>query len=223
MPPRRPPPDFALEDALGAGAPPGPVCGIDEVGRGPWAGPVVAGAAILDRARAPVGLDDSKRLAPRRRDALAAALRDSAEVGLGMASVAEIEALGLGPATALAMRRAVEALPRAPAFALVDGPRAPALPCPAAAVVRGDARCPSIAAASIVAKVARDAIMTALAAEFPGYGWERNMGYGVAAHRAGLRRLGVTPHHRRRFAPIHNMLCLDDVKNPLQPHDSQRD
>lgn len=194
---------------------PAPVCGIDEVGRGPWAGPVVAAAVILDPAAIPDGLDDSKRLLPQRRDALAADLHLAAQVGIGVASVAEIEAMNILQASFLAMRRAVAALTRRPAFALVDGHLTPpGLPCPCRPIVGGDGLALSIAAASIVAKVARDRMMVALAQQFPGYGWETNMGYGTPGHSEGLARLGVSPHHRRSFKPIHSMLC---EASPLDP------
>jgi ribonuclease HII len=197
---RRPPatpPDFALESALD-----GPVAGVDEAGRGPWAGPVVAGAAILDPADTPAGIADSKTLSRARREALYDALVDCARLGVGIASVAEIDRLNILAATMLAMRRAVDDLGVVPGHVLVDGNRLPELPCPATAVVRGDARCVSIAAASIVAKVTRDRIMADLARAHPGFGWERNAGYGTAEHRAALDALGVTPHHRRSFAPV---------------------
>ncbi len=196
-------PDYELEAALG-----GIVAGVDEVGRGPWAGPVMACAVVLDPARIPVGLNDSKKLTAARRDALAAALQQVAEVSVGEASVAEIDALNIRQATFLAMTRALAGLPRAPDHALIDGNAVPpGLPCPATCVVKGDGRCVSIAAASIVAKVRRDHLMKALALVHPGYGWERNMGYGTAAHAKGLHDLGVTQHHRRSFAPIHKILC----------------
>ncbi len=196
-------PDFTHErDA------PRPVCGIDEVGRGPWAGPVVAAAVILDPLLLPDGLDDSKRLLPQRREELAGVIHATAIVGVGMASVAEIEAMNILQASFLAMRRAVAALSLRPALALVDGHiQPPGLPCPSRAIVGGDGLALSIAAASIVAKVARDRLMVALAQQFPGYGWETNMGYGTRAHAEGLARLGVTAHHRRSFQPIHNILC----------------
>jgi len=184
------------------------VAGVDEVGRGPLAGPVVAAAVVLDPGAVPEGLADSKTVAPVRRDALAAALRDCAEVSLGFASVAEIDALNILQASHLAMRRALAGLQRPPDLALIDGNRLPeGLACPAEAVVRGDARCVSIAAASIVAKVARDALMVQLDARWPGYGWARNAGYPTRDHLAALRALGVTPEHRRSFAPVRNMLC----------------
>lgn len=203
-------PDFTFESPG-----PHPVCGIDEAGRGPWAGPVVAAAVILDPARIPPGLDDSKRLTAPRREALAAELAICARVGIGAASVAEIDALNILQASFLAMRRAVEALGIVPALVLVDGNRVPpGLACPARAIVGGDALSLSIAAASIVAKVARDREMVALAQHYPGYGWERNMGYGVPAHALGLRRLGITPHHRRSFKPIHKILCEGSSLSP---------
>lgn len=195
-------PDFALETAA-----PQPVCGIDEAGRGPWAGPVVAAAVILDPDCIPDGLDDSKRLTRLRREALYGELLGCAAVGVGRASVEEIVTMNILQASFLAMRRAVAALDRPPALALVDGGALPpGLPCPACAVVGGDGLALSISAASIVAKVARDRIMTTLAEQFPGYGWETNMGYGTQAHIDGLARLGVTPHHRRSFRPIHKIL-----------------
>jgi ribonuclease HII len=196
-------PDFSFESSG-----PHPVCGIDEAGRGPWAGPVVAAAVILNPKAIPEGLDDSKRLTAARREALVAELETAAVIGVGRASVEEIVAMNILQASFLAMRRAVAALGSRPALALVDGGMLPpGLPCPARAVVGGDGLALSIAAASIVAKVARDRIMVALSQQFPGYGWETNMGYGTAAHAEGLARLGVSPHHRRSFQPIHNILC----------------
>lgn len=186
---------------------PAPVCGIDEVGRGPWAGPVVAAAVVLDPERIPEGLNDSKQLPRRRREALADALHASAAIGIGIASVEEIERLNILGASLLAMLRAVALLPVAPRFALVDGNRLPAgLPCPAEPVIGGDGLCLSIAAASVVAKVARDAMMTELAAAHPGYGWETNMGYGTREHAAALDRLGLTVHHRRGWRSVQRVL-----------------
>lgn len=194
-------PDFALEDCHG-----GVVAGIDEVGRGPWAGPVVACAVVIDRARFPEDLasllDDSKKLSAARRAALHQRLLDCCAHGLAQASVAEIDRLNILQASLLAMRRAFERLSAVADVALVDGNRAPSLPCPVETVVKGDGRSLSIAAASIIAKVSRDRLMQDLALRHPGYGWETNAGYGTAAHRAGLERLGVTEHHRRSFAPI---------------------
>jgi ribonuclease HII len=181
------------------------IAGVDEVGRGPLAGPVVACAVVLPPDVAPgliARLADSKALKAGVREDLDAAIRDAAEVGLGEASVAEIDTWNILNASHMAMARAVAALPAAPDHALVDGNRLPTLACPAEAVVKGDATVASIAAAGIVAKVARDAAMDRLAAAFPGYGWERNRGYGTAEHRAALNSLGPSDHHRRSFKPV---------------------
>ncbi|MGB3554946.1 MAG: ribonuclease HII, partial [Jannaschia sp.] len=178
----------------------------DEVGRGPWAGPVTACAVIL-RGPAPPGLDDSKRLSPARRIALVPLLHECCDFAFGEASVAEIDALNIRRATHLAMRRAVETLDPPPDHLLIDGTDRPDWVTGAVDMIRGgDGRSQSIAAASVLAKTRRDQAMVALAQQFPGYGWERNAGYGTAAHRAGLETHGVTPHHRRSFAPIHKML-----------------
>jgi len=179
---------------------------VDEAGRGPWAGPVVAAAAVIDPARVPRALldrlDDSKKLSRKTREDLFAALDGLVDYGVGIAEPAEIDRINILQATFVAMQRAVEALPAPPDAALVDGNRAPDLPCPAQTVIKGDGRCLSIAAASIVAKVTRDRMMSALAERHPGYGWERNAGYGTAEHRAALEKLGVTEQHRQSFAPI---------------------
>jgi ribonuclease HII len=197
-------PNFEREAAHG-----GLVAGIDEAGRGPLAGPVVAAAVILDPAGLDglSGLDDSKVLSKARREDLYARLPGCARIGVGAASVAEIDRRNILGATLLAMSRALAALGAEPDLALVDGNRAPALPCPVETIIRGDAACLSIAAASVVAKVTRDRIMTRLAGIYPDYGWERNAGYGTAQHRDALIRHGITPHHRRSFSPI-NQLCL---------------
>lgn len=180
-----------------------PVAGVDEVGRGPLAGPVVAAAVIL-RAPVPAGLADSKALCAARREELAALLRASAAVvALGAASVAEIDRLNILHATLLAMRRAVLRLAVRPGLVLVDGNALPpGLPCPARAVVGGDRTEPAIAAASILAKVARDRCMRRLGLRHAGYGWDSNAGYGTPAHLAGLARLGTTRHHRFSFRPV---------------------
>ncbi len=181
------------------------------MGRGPWAGPVTACAVILDPATLPAGLDDSKKLSAARREALCKEIHKVAQVGVGEASVEEVDALNILQATYLAMRRAVSALPIQPDFALIDGNRIPpGLPCKAQAIVKGDSISASIAAASIVAKVTRDQQMVALAQQYPGYGWETNVGYGVKSHREALQNLGVTPHHRRSFKPIHKILCEEN-------------
>lgn len=183
------------------------VAGVDEVGRGPLAGPVTAAAVILDPACVPAGLDDSKKLGATRRAALCAALMGCAQVSVAHATVAEIDGMNILRAAHLAMVRALSALDPAPDIALIDGTLIPQdLTLPARAITRGDAASLSIAAASIVAKVTRDRLMQDLARQFPGYGWERNAGYPSPAHRAALLDLGVTPHHRRSFRPIHNIL-----------------
>ena len=183
------------------------VVGVDEVGRGPLAGPVTAAAVWLNLDAIPDGLNDSKVLTPARRQALSTALLQVAQVSIAHASVAEIDSLNILRASHLAMVRAIQGLHRAPDFALIDGNLIPqAMPCDARAIVKGDLRSLSIAAASIVAKIARDALMVDLAQQHPGYGWETNAGYPTLAHREALQSLGVTPHHRRSFAPIYKML-----------------
>ena len=185
---------------------PGLVAGVDEAGRGPWAGPVVAAAVIL-RGQVPTGLDDSKKLSAKRREALFHALHDSAcLIGVGQASVAEIDTINILQATYLAMSRAVEALVEAPTHVLVDGNRLPKWRWPATAIVGGDALEAAISAASIIAKVTRDRMMADLDGIHPGYGWAANQGYGTAAHAAALQSLGATPHHRASFAPVRAVL-----------------
>lgn len=186
---------------------PGPLAGVDEAGRGPLAGPVVAAAVVLDRKRIPKGLNDSKQMQPdAREEAFERIFKWALGVGIGEASVDEIDLLNIRQATHLAMARAVRALPEAAKFALVDGNDAPALPCPCDTLVEGDARSVSIAAASIVAKVTRDRIMARLHDEFPGYGWITNKGYATEGHLDALTRLKPCLHHRRSFAPVHNIL-----------------
>jgi ribonuclease HII len=192
-------PDFTFERGVK-----GIACGIDEAGRGPLAGPVVAGAVILPEPlpAALTGLDDSKKLSAARREKLFDAILSHATVGIGRAEVEEIDALNILGATLLAMQRAYAALGIAAACALVDGNRPPRLSCPVRCVVGGDGLSLSIAAASIVAKVTRDREMKILARAFPGYGWERNAGYPTEDHRAAIMRLGATCHHRKSFAPV---------------------
>ena len=199
-------PDFAYETRLrDAGAL--RVAGSDEVGRGPLAGPVVAAAVVLDPRAIPRGLNDSKTLSRKRRARLAAQIMEVAEVSVALASVAEIDEMNILQASLLAMERAVAGLRLLPAHVLVDGKWIPqGLSMPATPVIGGDARSVSIAAASIVAKTWRDRVMVDLAQQHPGYGWETNAGYPSKAHRAALRDLGVTPHHRRSFRPVHNIL-----------------
>jgi ribonuclease HII len=188
----------------------GRVAGVDEAGRGPLAGPVVAAAVILP-AIMPSGLadslDDSKKLSAEQRLAAFIALRASAaEIGIGAASVGEILRLNILHASMLAMRRAVSRLGTLPDLALVDGNYPPKLGCAVRCVVGGDALCLSIAAASIVAKVVRDRAMSRLAVRFPGYGWEKNAGYATASHREALRRLGPTRHHRESFGTVAQLI-----------------
>lgn len=183
------------------------VAGVDEAGRGPLAGPVVAAAVILDPARPIAGLADSKTLTARRREALAEVIRaDARAFSVVFVDAAEIDACNILEATLRAMARAVAALAETPARVLVDGNRLPRLPMAAEAIVRGDARVPAISAASILAKVARDAWMTDVARDFPGYGFEIHKGYPTRAHRDALLRLGPSPLHRRSFAPVAAML-----------------
>ncbi len=204
-------PDMNLERQLG-----GRVAGIDEAGRGPWAGPVVVAAVVLDSTRLSVellgALDDSKKLQPAVRESLFTALRDCADIGIGQAEVAEIDSLNILQATFRAMERAMAAL-QGVDHVIVDGNRGPLLSCPVTLLVKGDGLSASVAAASIVAKVTRDRLMACLAAEHPGYGWETNKGYGTPAHRAALARLGLTPHHRCSFAPV--AACLDRCCNSV--------
>jgi ribonuclease HII len=206
-------PDFALEMSCK-----GVVCGIDEAGRGPLAGPVVAAAVILDRRRLPhtlrYGLDDSKKLSPAAREEFADILRRCARIGVGAASVGEIDRRNILQATLAAMRRAVAALGVLPEIALVDGNCPPPLPCPVRTVIGGDGLSLSIAAASVIAKVTRDRLMRRLARRYGGYGWETNVGYGTPEHQAALAALGLTPHHRRSFAPVQLSLLFESNESP---------
>ena len=187
------------------------VAGVDEAGRGPLAGPVMAAAVILDPRRPIAGLADSKTLSPRRREALAERIRAEALAwAVADATVQEIDDLNILRATLLAMQRAVRALAPAPHQVLVDGDRCPAFACPARAVIKGDQKIPAISAASILAKVERDCLMLALDAHYPGYGFAEHKGYPTAAHIEALRRLGVTPVHRRSFAPVRERLSAED-------------
>jgi len=215
---RAPPPDFSIEQARRKAGVEGVIVGVDEVGRGPWAGPVFACAAWLFERDAPEeflgGLGDSKALSKKRREQMAPGIGVHALVEMGVSTVEEIDRMNVLEASRLAMRRAVAALAERigapPGLALVDGNRAAGLDCPEETVVKGDGRSLSIAAASIYAKVLRDRHMSELAAQYPGYGWERNAGYGVKEHRDGLHRLGVTIHHRRTFTPVAKLLTHRD-------------
>ena len=196
-------PDYSIEQALNYHQ----IAGIDEVGRGPWAGPVTAAAVILHPDAVPEGLNDSKKLSHKKRVLLAAEIYETANVGIGSASVEEIDTMNILQASYLAMRRAVANLSCPPDYLLVDGNRMPSgMVCHGHTLVKGDTRSSSIAAASIVAKVHRDAHMEELAQDFPHYGWETNRGYGTQKHQLSLSRHGATQHHRRSFKPIHNIL-----------------
>ena len=200
--PRQGGPDFSLERAH-----PGPVCGVDEVGRGPGAGPVLAAAVILDPKAIPDGLDDSKKLLPERREALYEELKHCACIGFGLAEPEEIDRINIYHAGLVAMRRAVAALAVQPALAFIDGNRCPdGLPCEARPIIGGDGKCLSIAAASIAAKVARDRLMVCADRRYPGYGFASHKGYMTAAHREALRRLGPCPIHRFSFGPVREAL-----------------
>ena len=204
--PKHPPPDPAFDATHRA-----PVCGIDEVGRGPWAGPLVAAAVVLGPhlpALLGAGLADSKTLPRNARERIARMIRERCICGIGKVPASEIDALGLTRANDLAMERALAALGSRPGSVLVDGRRVPK-GINGLAVIGGDRLSPAIAAASVLAKVHRDALMADLARTHPGYGWETNMGYGTPAHRAGLDALGVSPAHRRCFKPIQERLVED--------------
>jgi len=198
-------PDFSLEEKCA-----GLVAGVDEAGRGPWAGPVISAAVILPRglpAEIAAAIDDSKKLIPRKRASLYTSLQGCADVGIGGASVSEIESQNILEATLVSMERAIAGLDKAPHKVLIDGNHLPRdLACPGEAVVKGDGISLSIAAASIVAKVTRDKIMSTLAMRYPFYGWEKNAGYGTKQHQRGLSIHGISPHHRRSFAPISKII-----------------
>jgi ribonuclease HII len=199
-------PDLLLEKAC-----PSPVCGVDEAGRGPWAGPVCAAAVILRPRGTPKGVDDSKKLSAKRRGELEVVIKKRALAwGVGFASVEEIAALNIVHATGLAMRRAIEAMALAPTFALVDGNYAFDLPCPVKTVVGGDAISASIAAASILAKTARDRLMCQMDEVHPGYGFSGHKGYRARVHADALLRLGPSPIHRMSWGPVRLALMGKD-------------
>jgi len=199
-------PDFNLEIGLSRGGV-NSIAGVDEVGRGPLAGPVVAAAVILDPCNIPNGINDSKKLSKKRREELFSLILDTACYSVGHASVKEIDQLNILQASHLAMVRAIRGLAMQPDYVLIDGNIVPkALKIPASSIVKGDSKSVSIAAASIIAKVSRDKIMVDLGQHFPGYGWETNAGYPTSAHILALETLGVTLHHRSSFRPIHNIL-----------------
>ena len=203
---------------------PEPLAGVDEAGCAPLAGPVVAAACILNRSKFPRGIDDSKNLPLEKREALYAKLVKCAAWGVGIASVEEIDTINIYWARMLAMTRAVEALGLEPAWVLVDGNATPRWQRPSKAIVAGDAKCRSIAAASIIAKVTRDRLMADHARTWPGYGWDTNRGYGTPEHYRGLEALGVTPLHRRSFAPVREIMARnaqpDVIVTEIPPHES---
>jgi ribonuclease HII len=186
------------------------VAGVDEAGRGPWAGPVVAAAVILDPDAIPTGIADSKALSEAQRAQVYDEIMRTAQVGVGVQSAAEIDRTNILQATFAAMRAALSSLKQRPSLALIDGNLAPGGDVPAQTIIRGDATCLSIAAASIIAKVTRDRMMVDLSERFPGYGFERHKGYGTAQHRENIARLGVTEQHRKSFKPIRAALALND-------------
>jgi ribonuclease HII len=194
----------AIELELGGG----PIAGVDESGRGPLAGPVVAAAVVLDPAFIPDGIADCKGLDARGRQSVYQAIVATAQVGIGVASVERIDADTILNASLWAMAQAVARLTDPPRLVLVDGNKAPHLGCATRAIAQGDAKCLSIAAASIIAKVVRDAMMAELARDYPHYGFDRHKGYGTREHHAAIARHGVTPHHRRSFRPVQLALGL---------------
>jgi ribonuclease HII len=194
----------------------GPIAGVDEAGRGPLAGPVVAAAVILDPDRIPDGINDSKVLDEDDREVLYGRIRSTSIIGVGIADVDRIDRDNILGATMWAMAQAIAQLPVTPKLAVIDGNRAPTLNCPSRTIVKGDARCLSIAAASIIAKVTRDRLMIKLARDIPGYGFERHKGYGTAEHQAAIKRLGVTVHHRRSFRTVQLALGLMLENTPAE-------
>lgn len=196
-------PDLSIESETN-----GIVAGVDEAGRGPWAGPVVAAATILNPNNIPEGVNDSKKLSEKKREQLFNEIYAVAKVGVGVVSPQEIDNLNILQASMLAMQKAVAELQITPDMALIDGNKCPELPCPAQFVIKGDSKSLSIAAASIIAKVTRDRIMKDLATKFPVYGWERNSGYGTKLHQEGLAAHGITEHHRKSFKPIAKILSV---------------
>lgn len=202
-------PDFAFEQRY-INASLTPVAGVDEAGRGPWAGPVVAGAVILDPDNIPAGLNDSKKLNPARREELFDKIIATSQVGIGIIEAGEIDQINILQATMKAMADAIDNLKTLPAVALIDGNRSPKLVCNSETIKKGDARSLSIAAGSIIAKVTRDRMMFELDKKYPGYEFSRHKGYGTAIHAKALEKLGPCPEHRKTFAPIRAL--LDDSK-----------
>lgn len=199
-------PDFTFERAAQAQGY-SRIAGVDEVGRGPLAGPVTAAAVVLDPENIPEGLNDSKKLTKKARTRLYDEIMQVADVSIAHATVEEIDEHNILRASHLAMVRALEGLKTPADFALIDGNMIPrGLVLPSQTIVKGDSLSQSISAASIMAKICRDCVMLSLAQQHPGYGWETNMGYGSKKHMDALQKLGATPHHRRSFKPVHNIL-----------------
>lgn len=199
-------PDYSFESAARARGYTR-IAGVDEVGRGPLAGPVTAAAVVLDPSRIPAGINDSKKLSRKKREALYALIVEVADVSIAHVSVEEIDTHNILRASHIAMVRALEGLKTPADYCLIDGNMTPrGLSLPAETIIKGDSRSVSISAASIVAKICRDYVMLSLAQQHPGYGWETNMGYGSKSHISALQNLGVTPHHRRSFKPVHKIL-----------------
>jgi ribonuclease HII len=195
-------PDFSIENEFK-----GVIAGVDEAGRGPWAGPVVAGAVILDRENFPDGINDSKKISEKKREYLYEKIFDVAQVGVGIVTAEEIDNVNILQAAMMAMKNAVEDLKVQPDVVLVDGNKIPDLTCKAHAVIKGDNKSLSIAAGAIIAKVTRDRIMKEISLDFPHYGWETNSGYGTKIHQEALAKYGVTVHHRKSFKPIAKLLA----------------
>ncbi len=199
-------PDYSFETAhINAGHK--QIAGVDEAGRGPWAGPVVAAAVILDARNIPAGLNDSKKLSQVKREVLFEQIQATSQIGVGIVSSAKIDQINILQATLLAMSQALNNLPAPPTIALIDGNKAPPVQITCQTIKKGDARCLSIAAASIIAKVTRDAMMKELDEQYPGYQFARHKGYGTAIHAAVLEQLGPCHEHRRSFAPIRTLLA----------------
>lgn len=196
-------PDFSIEDEL---CPHGIVAGVDEAGRGPLCGPVVAAAVILDKSKIPIGINDSKKVSHKKREALFDDIMISAKVGIGVSSVEEIDEINILEAAKLAMIRAIDNLKTTPNLALIDGNKAPDTKIKCIPVIKGDSKSLSIASASIIAKVTRDRMMLELSREHPQYGWERNAGYGTKEHLEAIKTHGITRHHRKTFKPVSLML-----------------
>ena len=197
-------PNLLIEEDFGW--PDKSIAGVDEAGRGPWAGPVVSAAVVLNKKNIPSDLDDSKKVSEKRRQSLYSSIHDSHFVGVGISSIEEIDNLNILQASLLSMKRAIDKLNVKPELVLIDGNFAPKGIENFKTIINGDEKIKSISAASIIAKVYRDQLMIKLSERFHNYAWERNFGYGTKAHMEGLKKFGITSHHRKGFKPIHKML-----------------